>query len=86
MKTATVLVLVTLITVGMNIACALSSSKTTQKPGACPELPPNIFGICVERCSGDDSCPEEMKCCSNGCGHVCKSPVFKVLKVLIGFS
>ncbi|XP_055464213.1 WAP four-disulfide core domain protein 18-like, partial [Psammomys obesus] len=77
MKRATVLVLVTLITMGMNTACALSSSQTTQNPGACPELSPNTVGICVENCSGDDSCSEEMKCCSNGCGHVCMSPVFK---------
>uniref|UniRef100_A0A8C6RE93 WAP four-disulfide core domain protein 18-like n=2 Tax=Nannospalax galili TaxID=1026970 RepID=A0A8C6RE93_NANGA len=48
-----------------------------QKPGVCPTVPPGTFGICVEKCSGDESCPKEMKCCSNGCGHVCKSPVFK---------
>ncbi|XP_035304030.1 WAP four-disulfide core domain protein 18-like [Cricetulus griseus] len=77
MKTPTVLVLVALITIVMDIPCALSSTKGLQKSGACPKLPPDTFGTCVERCSGDGSCPGEMKCCSNGCGHVCKSPVFE---------
>ncbi|XP_040605285.1 WAP four-disulfide core domain protein 18-like isoform X2 [Mesocricetus auratus] len=76
MKAPTVLVLVALITIVTEMPCALSSTKGLQRPGACPKLPPNTFGICVERCSGDDSCPEGMKCCSNGCGHVCKPAVF----------
>ncbi|XP_021086759.1 WAP four-disulfide core domain protein 18-like isoform X2 [Mesocricetus auratus] len=75
MKTATVLVLVALIAIVMDTSCALSSPKG-QKPGACPKLPPDAVGICVEQCSGDGSCPGKMKCCSNGCGHVCKHPVF----------
>ncbi|XP_076792267.1 WAP four-disulfide core domain protein 18-like [Arvicanthis niloticus] len=76
MKTATVLVLVALISMKMNIAWALPNSKTLEKPGACPKLPPNSFGTCDERCSGDESCSGKMKCCSNGCGHACKPPVF----------
>ncbi|XP_027281923.1 WAP four-disulfide core domain protein 18-like isoform X2 [Cricetulus griseus] len=74
MKTATVLVLVALIANVMDTSCALSSQG--QKPGACPKLPPNTVGTCDEKCSGDGSCPGKMKCCSNGCGHVCKPPVF----------
>ncbi|XP_076399155.1 WAP four-disulfide core domain protein 18-like [Peromyscus maniculatus bairdii] len=77
MKTATVLVLVAFFAIMMGAACALSSPEELQKPGACPVLPPNTFGTCDERCTGDDSCSGEMKCCSNGCGHVCKPPVFK---------
>ena len=42
------------------------------KPGACPK--PTGFGICVEACSGDGDCPDNEKCCSNGCGHVCMKP------------
>ncbi|XP_038184662.1 WAP four-disulfide core domain protein 18-like [Arvicola amphibius] len=68
MKTSTVLVLLAL------MACTLSSTTGLEKPGACPTLPPNSAGICIEKCSGDDSCPDKLKCCSNGCGHVCKSP------------
>ena len=43
-----------------------------EKPGSCPK--PIGFGICVELCSGDDSCPDVQKCYSNGCGHVCMNP------------
>ncbi|KAL6074172.1 hypothetical protein STEG23_025655, partial [Scotinomys teguina] len=76
MKTATVLVLLALITIVMDTAHALSSPKGLQKSGSCPQLPPNTFGTCDESCSGDESCPGNMKCCSNGCGHACKPPVF----------
>nr|XP_006995378.1 WAP four-disulfide core domain protein 18-like [Peromyscus maniculatus bairdii] len=82
MKTATILVLVALITMEMGKACALSSHGELQKPGACPKVPPSTGGTCNERCSGDDSCPRKMKCCSNGCGHVCMRPVFKLSIVL----
>lgn len=41
----------------------------------CPPLLPGSIGICVEQCSGDDDCPTGQKCCSNGCGHVCKVAV-----------
>ncbi|XP_034360895.1 WAP four-disulfide core domain protein 18-like [Arvicanthis niloticus] len=78
MKTATVLFLVALITVGMNITCALSSPKKLEKPGACPKTSPRISGICIEMCSGDESCPGKMKCCSYGCRHICIVPVFKM--------
>ncbi|XP_060244395.1 WAP four-disulfide core domain protein 18-like [Meriones unguiculatus] len=74
MKTAIVLVLVTLMIMGMNIACDLASPKPTQKPGACPEVQGNTAVKCADHCSGDDTCPEEMKCCSIGCGHICMSP------------
>ena len=33
-------------------------------PLECPA--PIGFGTCVELCSGDDSCPDEQLCCSNG--------------------
>ena len=49
-----------------------------QRPGFCPEVPKDSPGICLHGCSGDDSCPKGMKCCSNGCGYICKKPVFKV--------
>ncbi|XP_041351293.1 papilin-like [Gigantopelta aegis] len=32
-------------------------------------------GACVSMCRNDTSCPDNMKCCSNGCGHVCMKPV-----------
>ena len=39
----------------------------------CPVVPQGIFGICLEQCSVDNDCQLDEKCCSNGCGHVCKS-------------
>ncbi|XP_038066487.1 neurogenic locus notch homolog protein 1-like [Patiria miniata] len=46
---------------------------SSERPGQCP--PPTVFGICVEACSSDSSCPDRQKCCSNGCGHACTTPV-----------
>ncbi|OBS70124.1 hypothetical protein A6R68_01342, partial [Neotoma lepida] len=36
-----------------------------KKPGACPKPSATGFGISVERCSGDESCPKQTKHCSN---------------------
>ncbi|XP_070554198.1 balbiani ring protein 3-like isoform X2 [Ptychodera flava] len=44
------------------------------KPGLCP-VPGESIGACVEECSNDEECDGDKKCCSNGCGHVCISPV-----------
>merc|ERR550532_293606 len=42
--------------------------------GVCPRA--TGPGICVEECSSDAQCQAEGKlCCSNGCGHVCLTPV-----------
>nr|XP_045015481.1 WAP four-disulfide core domain protein 18-like [Jaculus jaculus] len=84
MRTVTVVVLVALIAVGMDMAWALRSPRGQEKPGACPKVRPGNVGICVERCSGDNSCPKKMKCCSNGCGHVCMQPVFYCFRSLGG--
>uniref|UniRef100_A0A8C2EGI6 WAP domain-containing protein n=1 Tax=Cyprinus carpio TaxID=7962 RepID=A0A8C2EGI6_CYPCA len=43
-----------------------------ETPGSCPK--PVGFGLCAEMCSGDSSCPNNQKCCSNGCGHQCMAP------------
>ncbi|XP_045368249.1 WAP four-disulfide core domain protein 18 [Camelus bactrianus] len=78
MKTGTIFVLVAFIMVGMEVACAQRPPlRGRQRPGVCPEVPKGMAGICAEMCSGDESCPKGMKCCSNGCGHVCKLPVPK---------
>jgi hypothetical protein len=45
------------------------------KGGAsCPKPDPAQMGTCVESCSSDDDCDANLKCCSNGCGHVCTKP------------
>ncbi|XP_037057147.1 WAP four-disulfide core domain protein 18-like [Peromyscus leucopus] len=79
MKAGILLVLVALIAMEMDKACALSSHGKLQKPGACPKAQQNTGGSCHERCSGDESCPGKMKCCSLGCGHACLRPVFKMV-------
>uniref|UniRef100_A0A8C6H2Q3 WAP domain-containing protein n=1 Tax=Mus spicilegus TaxID=10103 RepID=A0A8C6H2Q3_MUSSI len=77
MKTATVWLLVALITTNMNIACALSS-KELVKPGACPISALIPAKNCADRCSGDQSCPKIKKCCPTVCGHICIIPIFQV--------
>uniref|UniRef100_A0A4W2BQT5 WAP domain-containing protein n=1 Tax=Bos indicus x Bos taurus TaxID=30522 RepID=A0A4W2BQT5_BOBOX len=79
MKTGTVFVLLAFLVMG---DCATRQTPSCvsgqRKPGFCPEVPKGTVGICAELCSGDYSCPGRAKCCSNGCGHVCKAAVFKV--------
>ncbi|XP_038074617.1 balbiani ring protein 3-like isoform X2 [Patiria miniata] len=45
----------------------------TDKPGMCPE--PVGTGNCTQQCSEDLNCPNNQKCCSNGCGTACYEPV-----------
>uniref|UniRef100_A0A672M2R0 WAP domain-containing protein n=1 Tax=Sinocyclocheilus grahami TaxID=75366 RepID=A0A672M2R0_SINGR len=44
-----------------------------KKPGVCPKinLEDDMIGVCAELCSQDGHCPNDEKCCSNGCGHQC---------------
>uniref|UniRef100_A0A8C1XHM9 WAP domain-containing protein n=1 Tax=Cyprinus carpio TaxID=7962 RepID=A0A8C1XHM9_CYPCA len=51
---------------------SLSCVCVAEKPGSCPK--PVGAGVCVEKCSGDSNCPNNQKCCSNGCGHQCMAP------------
>ncbi|OWF49718.1 Boophilin-H2 [Mizuhopecten yessoensis] len=57
-----------------NICCP----TPTVPPGQCPTLPTGAIGTCVEACSDDTGCSGIQKCCSNGCGHTCQTPVFPV--------
>uniref|UniRef100_A0A670IFR2 WAP domain-containing protein n=1 Tax=Podarcis muralis TaxID=64176 RepID=A0A670IFR2_PODMU len=57
---------------GLLSLCAVVSSAFG-KPGYCPRR--EGFGLCVEECSGDFSCPGKKKCCSNNCGHTCQTPL-----------
>uniref|UniRef100_M3YU76 WAP domain-containing protein n=1 Tax=Mustela putorius furo TaxID=9669 RepID=M3YU76_MUSPF len=76
MKTGAVLVLMAFVSVGVELTCAWRPPfRGQERASVCPEVPEGVFGICAEMCSGDQSCPRGMKCCSNGCGHVCKYPV-----------
>ncbi|CAF0851289.1 unnamed protein product [Brachionus calyciflorus] len=55
-----------------NSSCLI---KPSAKSGSCPSTKNQIGGICVERCSDDSECEGNLKCCSNGCGHVCRQPI-----------
>ncbi|XP_038605980.1 WAP four-disulfide core domain protein 8 [Tachyglossus aculeatus] len=55
-----------------------ASSSSCQKPGACPALPGRVRGPCLTSCQADLDCPAKRKCCSNGCGRRCQSPVWGV--------
>uniref|UniRef100_A0A8C2EF27 WAP domain-containing protein n=1 Tax=Cyprinus carpio TaxID=7962 RepID=A0A8C2EF27_CYPCA len=51
----------------------LYSTFVKSKPGMCPRnnVKEPVFGVCAELCSRDSDCPNDQKCCSNGCGHQC---------------
>ncbi len=41
-------------------------------PLVCPEVEPDMVGLCSEECNVTDGCSDADKiCCYNGCGHVC---------------
>ena len=40
----------------------------------CPSVDPNTGGDCVNECTDDSNCTNQL-CCSNGCGTVCTDPV-----------
>uniref|UniRef100_A0A671N0W7 WAP domain-containing protein n=1 Tax=Sinocyclocheilus anshuiensis TaxID=1608454 RepID=A0A671N0W7_9TELE len=63
---------------------SLSCVCITEKPGVCPKTNPedDMIGACVELCSQDGDCPNDEKCCSNGCGHHCMSP-YKGIYIVI---
>ncbi|CAN9515568.1 unnamed protein product [Ophioblennius macclurei] len=48
------------------------------KSGVCPWFDQNTPGPCspvvTHQCSYDDDCPNNDKCCFNGCGRVCREP------------
>jgi len=52
---------------------SLSCICITAKPGVCPRRKFGA-GVCAEYCVNDSDCPNNEKCCSNGCGHACTAP------------
>ena len=40
----------------------------------CPPVDPNSAGTCVDECTNDSNCTNQL-CCSNGCGNVCMDPL-----------
>ena len=41
----------------------------------CPRVDGDVVGTCAEECEHDIDCSGDGKCCSNGCGHVCMTPI-----------
>uniref|UniRef100_A0A4W5NR72 WAP domain-containing protein n=1 Tax=Hucho hucho TaxID=62062 RepID=A0A4W5NR72_9TELE len=55
------------------ISAAETGGNSTAKPGMCPRRRWGS-GMCAEFCSNDSDCPNDEKCCHNGCGHECIAP------------
>uniref|UniRef100_A0A8C1PCR0 WAP domain-containing protein n=1 Tax=Cyprinus carpio TaxID=7962 RepID=A0A8C1PCR0_CYPCA len=55
---------------------------SVSKPGVCPD-DKDMIGMCVEDCFGDSECPDDEKCCSNGCGHKCTPPYDGIYIILM---
>ncbi|KTG34304.1 hypothetical protein cypCar_00035302 [Cyprinus carpio] len=51
----------------------IDAGRTTANPGKCP---PRSSGnrSCTSSCKNDSNCPNNEKCCSNGCGLYCTAP------------
>ncbi|XP_063206394.1 WAP four-disulfide core domain protein 3 [Chroicocephalus ridibundus] len=62
---------------GCGLACVppdTGSRRAAAKPGVCPVVLRGSVGPCLELCDTDGDCPRLAKCCTTGCGHVCKPP------------
>ena len=51
-------------------------TKNKEKPGYCPP-PSGMIGICIARCSTDDECKGNQKCCGS-CPRECVDPILPV--------
>ncbi|XP_025912789.1 WAP four-disulfide core domain protein 3-like [Apteryx rowi] len=63
---------------GCGLACTppdAGGGSVAAKPGACPVVLRGSLGPCTELCHGDGDCPGAAKCCSTGCGRICKPPM-----------
>ncbi|OWK50548.1 hypothetical protein RLOC_00013557 [Lonchura striata] len=50
------------------------SHHAAVKPGVCPTVLRGSLGPCLEQCDTDSDCTGDNKCCTTGCGHICKPP------------
>ncbi|PKK16661.1 hypothetical protein A306_00000412 [Columba livia] len=63
---------------GCGLACARPDTgghDAAAKPGMCPVVLRGSLGPCLELCDTDSDCTGPAKCCTTGCGHVCKPPI-----------
>jgi hypothetical protein len=50
------------------------ADSTANKPGSCPP-PSGLIGICIARCTTDNDCPGDSKCCGS-CPRQCSKAIF----------
>lgn len=60
-------------------SCRFLKQITTIRPGTCPPDDDSVEGFepagpCIAACTDDKDCPNENKCCANGCGKTCQQP------------
>ncbi|OPJ85030.1 keratin-associated protein 10-7-like [Patagioenas fasciata monilis] len=63
---------------GCGLACARPNTgghNAAAKPGVCPVVLRGSLGPCLELCDTDSNCTGPDKCCTTGCGHICKPPI-----------
>ena len=63
---------------------SLSCVSITAKAGECPSTKSGA-GMCAELCYYDSDCPNNEKCCSNGCGHQCMDPFAGIYVIILVF-
>ncbi|KAI9999550.1 hypothetical protein NQD34_018422 [Periophthalmus magnuspinnatus] len=67
-----------LLTVALAFVPLLSAVEGhSEKPGVCPKPRTDInlaVVSCLNQCSSDSECKGNLKCCFDGCGHVCEEP------------
>ena len=49
----------------------ISSLTEPVRPGECPVIAEGTVGSCDTNCEADSVCPDDHKCCYNGCGYDC---------------
>lgn len=64
---------VTLFYISILVYCG--AQLTDAQYFSCPPVEEGVAGMCVQTCDSDSECNEGEKCCSNGCGHTCTTPV-----------
>lgn len=59
---------------GTDSSLSPGSHRAAAKPGVCPMVLRGSLGPCLELCDTDSDCIGDNKCCTTGCGHICKPP------------
>uniref|UniRef100_A0A8C1K292 WAP domain-containing protein n=1 Tax=Cyprinus carpio TaxID=7962 RepID=A0A8C1K292_CYPCA len=57
-----------------NCSVLLCHVSLTAKPGKCPPRSSGTRSCTSSPCKNDSNCPNNEKCCSNGCGLYCTAP------------